>query len=122
MSGIRNFTAENDINPFRIVKHSANGRTIQQAELSTDNAFGVTVEVGASAKERIDVKYSGLAVVETGGPVDADDLLTSDDQGRAIKAVITEGVFTHIIGQAFESATTSGCLLDFNIMISKVRG
>jgi hypothetical protein len=121
-NNIRNFTAESVVAKYRIIKFGTGDGTVAHAESATDKSFGVTTEVGAAAGERVDVIYSGPAIVESGGAFEKGDRLTSDSQGRAIKAAPSAGNNCIVIAQAFEAATTSALAIEINITPGIMQG
>ena len=73
--------------PFRIVKHGAADAFAIQAAAAGDASFGVSDSLGAAAaNDPVDIIRGGIAEVVYGGTVTRGDPLTSDSQGRAIKA------------------------------------
>lgn len=73
--------------PFRIVKHGAADAFAIQSVAGTDASFGVSDSLGAAAaNDPVDIIRGGIAEVVYGGTVTRGDPLTSDSQGRAIKA------------------------------------
>jgi hypothetical protein len=118
-NNIRNFNAESLVEPCRIVKFGATEGTVAHAAAITDKSFGITTNVGAAEGERVDVIYTGPAVVETGdGTINPGDPLTSDAQGRAIKADTSSGGLAEVIGYAVSSSSAAGTLID--AVISKM--
>lgn len=73
--------------PNRIVKHGAADGYAVQAAAAADASFGVADNLGAlAAGDPFDVIRGGIAEVVYGGVVTRGDALTSDSQGRAVKA------------------------------------
>ena len=73
--------------PFRIVKHGAADAFAIQSAAAGDASFGVSDSLGAAAaNDPVDIIRGGIAEVVYGGTVTRGDPLTSDSQGRAIKA------------------------------------
>lgn len=90
-------TADENIEAHRIVVN--NGDSISSATGSSTYLYGVTTECKSYAGRVADVICSGQAQVELGGSVVCNDPLTSDAQGRAVKAT-QDGQY--IIGYAEE--------------------
>ena len=84
----RNYLAPAAIGAFLLVKHAATDGEVAQASAATDALMGVTDTVAPAAGERVDVIKSGLADVTYGGNVAKGDPLTSDGNGKAIKATV----------------------------------
>jgi hypothetical protein len=96
----RAYEASAAILPFRIVAFSdpANGSKIATAASATALPLvGTTGKVAGGIGDMVDVDRLGLSQVQLGGTVAAGDRLTSDAQGRAIKATVA-GQF--IVGRA----------------------
>ena len=100
----RNYLAATLIGAFLIAKHSANDGEVAQASAATDALMGVTDGVAPAAGERVDIVKSGLADVTYGGNVAKGDPLTSNADGKAIKATVAG---SRLIGYA-EVAGVSG--------------
>jgi len=101
----KTLTAEGVINPYRIVCHGSKDLTVVQASAATAALMGVTSEFGADAAgERVDVTMGDLPDVQYGGTVQRGDPLTSDAEGKAIKATVSG---SRIIGYAYVSAVSN---------------
>lgn len=87
-TALRNYIATAAIGAYLIVKHSANDGEVTQASAATDTLLGVTEGIAPAAGERVDIVLSGLADVTYGGNVAKGDPLTSDANGKAIKATV----------------------------------
>ncbi len=96
-----NFTAGAVVNPCRICKHgSSDGAAIQAAAVS-DKMFGISDNLGADTSgDRLDIYTEGIVEVEYGGTIARGDDLTSDANGKAVKAAPSAGVNNRIIGTA----------------------
>lgn len=99
----KNYIAGGAITKYRIVKFSAD-RAVVQAAAATDALIGVSQEIDAASGERVDVCRIGMPLVEYGGTVARGDPLTSDANGKAIKANPSAGTKVSIIGFAEVSA------------------
>lgn len=99
---IRSYEASADVAGNRIVKFSdtASSSKVAQGAANTDPLMGVSDRMGASAGDMLDVHRAGLAPVQLGGTVAAGDKLTSDADGKAIKAVAADDTTVTIIGTA----------------------
>lgn len=104
MSLTKSYIAQGAIAAYRICKAGTADRAVSQAGAATDKFFGVSVELSVVDGERVDVQRTGLPLVQFGGAVDRGDPLTSDAQGRAIKANPAPGTRMAIIGFAEVSA------------------
>lgn len=97
----KNVTAAGIIAKHRIVAHAETEGEVEQAAADTDPICGVTgVHAATAAGKRIDIHKSGLHDIECGDDVVPGDPLTSDDEGRAVKAEPDPGLQVRIIGYA----------------------
>lgn len=104
---IKAFIATLVIAPYRIVKFGADDHHVVVSAASSDAHIGVTgAVVPIVALSPIDIVMDDIPEIEYGGIVTRGDLLTSDAQGRAIKAAPAVGVNMRIIGQAMSSGIT----------------
>lgn len=86
---------------FRFVKWGASDHTVVQAAAVGDAIMGVSNILGAEASgDPVDVVRGGLAKVEYGGTITRGDPLTSDANGKAVKAAPATGVNNRIGGYA----------------------
>lgn len=102
---IKNFIAGGVINPFRILKLSADDAVVQAAAAS-DALIGIAVVPypgsTVALNERIDVCLSGACEVEYGGGVTRGALLTADANGKAVTASAAD----RVIGVAMVSGVS----------------
>ncbi|WP_028588344.1 DUF2190 family protein [Desulfocurvus vexinensis] len=78
------------IPPYVLVAHGAQDGAVALATVATDALCGVTQELGADAVgDPVDVCKGGLPEIRLGGDVVRGDPLTSDTEGRAIKATVS---------------------------------
>lgn len=94
--------AEGEIAPYRICAHGTNDYAAKQAAAATDALMGTADELGKQANGRVDVCMGWMPEVEAGGTLAAGDPITSDANGKAVKAT-TGG--SRIIGFAMSSAS-----------------
>ena len=80
------YVTEGKIEGYRIVAFGENKDGAKQATVVTDKLIGISTRVQKDPGEHVDVVRSGLYPVIYGGTVKRGDLLTTDNQGRAIKA------------------------------------
>jgi hypothetical protein len=97
---IKNFTAEEAVEPRRIVKFGAADGEVLHAAAASDLSIGVTDTLGAEEGGRVDVVRVGIADVEYGATVARGAKLTSDSTGRAVAAAPSSGANAQIIGTA----------------------
>jgi hypothetical protein len=93
----KNYIATTAVGANLIVKFGATDGSVVQAAAATDASIGVTTSLPAGAGERCDVIRNGVAEVIYGGNVTRGDALTSDANGKAIKAT---AVAQRVIGFA----------------------
>ena len=80
------YSTEGEVKGCHVVCHGEAVGSVKQATAATDKLLGVSTRVSTNATEHTDVVRSGLAVVTYGGTIKRGDPLTSDAQGRAVKA------------------------------------
>lgn len=97
----KTLNAEGDIAPWRICAHGAEDYAAKQATGPTDALMGTTDELGKQPNGRVDVCMGGQPEVEAGGALAAGDPLTSDADGKAVRADATG---QRLIGFAMTSA------------------
>ena len=98
-----------ELAPFRIVAHDGSGG-YKQATAATEALVGTADELGKQPNGGADVAMSDQPEVEAGGAIAAGDPLTSDAQGRAVKATAAGN---RIIGFACKAATDAGEIIDY---------
>ncbi|WP_310620893.1 capsid cement protein [Flexibacterium corallicola] len=96
---VKNFTAEGDIPKRRLVTHGTSEGHVMLASVGS-RILGTTGIAGAMMGERVDVCLDSVREVEYGGDIAFDDLLTSDAEGRAIKADPAANTHVYVIGTA----------------------
>ena len=94
--------AEGEIAPYRICAHGTADYAVKQATAATDALVGTADELGLQPNGRVDVCMGWLPEVEAGGTLAAGDPLTSDAEGKAVKAAAAGD---RIIGFAMTSAS-----------------
>lgn len=104
-----NVPVSGELAPFRIVAHDGSGG-YKQATAATDAFIGTADELGKQPNGGADVAMSDQPEVEAGAAVAAGDPLTSDAQGRAVKATAAGD---RIIGFACTAATEAGTIIDY---------
>lgn len=111
----KSYEASADIDPHLIVRFSdaASSQKVAVATANDQPFVGVSDKMGAKAGGMVDIERGGLVLVRLGGPVEAGDPLTSDDEGRAILAEPAEGETIRIIGYADEPGTEDDIALAF---------
>ncbi len=98
-----------DIAPYRIVALDAD-RLANQATTPEDVLIGTADELGKQPQGVVDVAMSDIPEVESGAAIDLGDPLTTDAQGRAVKATASG---QRIIGFAFAAASGEGEIIDY---------
>ena len=101
---IKSFIADAAVAPHTIVKATATDFHADTASNNEDALRGVADAMGADAGKTIDVTQAGWGEVRAGGTFAYGDPLTTDAQGRAIKAVPTVGRTIRTVGFAMSQA------------------
>lgn len=105
---IKTFVAEAAVTKHRIVKHGAADGKVVHGAAATDALMGIVGALGQdTAGERADIVLDGTVEVEYGGVVAAGDPLTSDANGKAVKAAPALGANNRIIGFAMVAGVAS---------------
>lgn len=104
------FDVEGTLAPYRLVTFADTAGLVAQAGGADEPLIGTTDELGLQSNGRADIAMSALPEVEAGGAVACGDALTSDAQGRAVKATTTG---QHIIGFALMAAQAAGDIIDY---------
>lgn len=99
---IKTCQAPDFIAPYRIVAHGVADKEVVQAASATAALMGTAMELGTEPNGRVDVALNGLPLVEFGGDVVRGDPLTSDANGKAIKATVSG---SRLVGFAWVSAS-----------------
>ncbi|MCT7668211.1 hypothetical protein [Shinella kummerowiae] len=84
---------------FLILKYGAGG-VAEVASAGTDALIGAAGSLGAPANGMVDVTEVGWSEVRLGGNIAWGDPLTSNNAGKAVKAVPVAGSVVRIIGFA----------------------
>lgn len=90
--------------PYSIVAFRAERGQVRQASADTDPLAGIADSMGAAAGGMADVQLSLIGDAKAGGTLAAGDPVTSDANGRAVKAVKRVGAIVSVIGIAQEPA------------------
>lgn len=90
---IKSYVGAVAVAPYLFVKGAAptTGTTVRAAAAGTDPIIGVTDSMGGDAGGTVDVILAGPAEVRLGGNVAFGDPLTSNADGKAVKAVPVAG-------------------------------
>lgn len=99
---IKSFRALVAVAGYLIVKAGIDG--VEVASSSTDPLIGAADSMGAHADGMLDVIQGGWGEVRAGGVLKFGDPLTSDAQGRAVKAEPDAGEIVRTIGFAMSDA------------------
>lgn len=118
---IKNYTTEGAIDKRRFVTFGATEGHVKRAGVG-DPILGTTAVRGAAAAdERVDVCLDNMREVVFGGVVAFGDPLTSDAEGRAIKATPAAGANVPIAGRAM-SAGQLGTIGHVHLVPSILQG
>lgn len=90
---IQSYTAGGAIEAYRLVKFGTKDGQVVQASGAADPIIGVSTRLGADAAgEQVEVVRLGPALVDCGGSIDRGALVTSDGDGKAVNAAVTNRV------------------------------
>lgn len=86
----KSYLASAAIAPFRIaaMSNAANNRQVATATGPLQPLAGTTGNLPTPAGDMADLALAGIPPVQLGGPVGARDPLTSDANGKAVKATV----------------------------------
>lgn len=115
------YTADVDIAPYLILKAGSADGFATVASAATDALIGVSENVPVPAGRVVDVIQGGPANVVAGGAIAAGDYLTSDANGKAIKAAPASGTVANVIGKANVSAV-AGDIFPYTTAFSQIHG
>ena len=96
----KSFRAPAAIAGYLIAAATGAGNSVRAANGPTDALVAAVDEMGAPAGGMADIDVVGISSVRFGDDVAFCDPLTSDAQGRAVKAEAIEGEIVRIIGFA----------------------
>lgn len=108
---IKTYVAAAPILKYRIAKAGATSGTVQPATAATDEAIGVTPDVGAGTDERCDLIHHGEGFVVAGGAIAFGKLFVAGAGGKAIQAAPAAGTSVRTIGMALEAAAADGDII-----------
>jgi len=117
----KSFNAGGTIAANSIVKAGSNDYDVLQAGAATDSIVGVTMEVGASSGERVDVVLLGVVDLKLGGTVTRGALVTSDASGNGVAAAPSAGTNNRIVGVAMISGV-SGDIIPVWVGLGSMQG
>jgi hypothetical protein len=112
---IKSYEASAAVGAYLIVKFSdaASSSKVAAAAANTDPLIGTTGKLGCDAAgQMLDVVRGGLGQVTLGGTVSAGDPLTSDADGKAVKATVAAATNVSIIGWA-DAPGVAGDVIDY---------
>ncbi|HOV04492.1 MAG TPA: DUF2190 family protein [Hyphomicrobiales bacterium] len=109
---IKSFLAAADIPARRLVAFSAGTTTVVPAAAATDPIIGVSDHLAVVAGGMADVIQGGWGEVVAGGAIAPGDPITSDAEGRAIKAEPVAGAVVRVAGFA-QSDAALGDVIDY---------
>lgn len=118
---VKNYIAGAAVEPYRIVKFSAD-LTVIHGAASTDALIGVSVAtISVPSGQRVDVVKDGIAQVKLGGVVTRGDPITSDATGQGVAAAPGAGVNARIIGFA-EVSGANGDIIPVHVVPGRIQG
>ena len=116
------FKATASVPAFTIVKGTSNAGEAAPATAATDKILGVSDSIPQASGNMVDVAVEGVHKVVAGAAFDAGDMLTSDSQGRAIRATFAASTTKYVIGKALAPAVAAGDIVAFAVFPSIVAG
>lgn len=100
---IKSFRAAELIEGYLIIAASADNK-VSIAKTAMEPLLGAAGSMGAKANGMLDLDMAGWSEVRAGGDIDFGNPITSDANGKAIKATSVKGSFIRIIGYAMGDA------------------
>lgn len=97
-----------------LILKAVDGGTVAVAAAATDPLVGAAGSMGAPADGMVDIDQAGWSEVRCGGDIHFGDPLTSNANGKAIKAVVTAGSSVRIIGFAMSDGSADD-IIPYNI-------
>ena len=89
---MKSFQNEKAIEAYRFVKFSKEN-TVEVATAGTDNIVGINDGVYSAENDVTDVAFAGeISEIMAGGSFSAGDALTSDAEGKAVKATSADNI------------------------------
>jgi hypothetical protein len=113
----KNYSAGADIAARLIVKPGASDGLVVAAAGATDGILGVTTDIDVKSGEPCDVIHAGIALVKTGAAFAFGDPITSDGNGKAIKAAPAATATDRILGYALGTSGAADELVDVLIQL-----
>lgn len=83
---IKTYHAAKDFDPYLFVKFGDDAKQVTPGAAGTDNLIGVSTNIPAKKDVECDVIWQGEAELKLGGTVKGGDRLTSDANGKGVKA------------------------------------
>lgn len=83
---IKTHYAEKDFGPYLFVKFGDDAKNVTIGSDGSDNLIGVNTNIPAKKDVECDVIWQGEAELRLGGTVKAGERLTSDANGKGVKA------------------------------------
>ncbi|MBF0283594.1 MAG: DUF2190 family protein [Magnetococcales bacterium] len=103
---VKSYTAGEAVEEGRIVCFGNADGVAVKAAAATDALIGVAYSLPAASGERLDVMIQGIADVMLGGTVARGDFITSDANGKGVKADPAAAVNCRALGVALESGAS----------------
>lgn len=117
---IKNYTSQGKTDQYRLIAPGSKDGHVSRAGVG-DKLLGASGVRGAQDQARLDVYLDNIRPIKFGGTVAFGDPLTSDADGRAIKADPADGVTIPIAGHAMCSAT-EGVVGDMHVLPGYITG
>lgn len=101
---MKSVTAATDIGPCLLAAWTGTRNQVTLATAATAPLAGPIDTMGAKAGALCDVQLTDVADLKAGGTIAAGDPITSDANGKAVKAVKVNGATVYCVGFAQEPA------------------
>ena len=118
---IKNFQADGDVGAYLLLKPGSDDNQVAVAAAATDALIGASTFVAAKDGAPCDAVLGGIADVYCGDDVAFGDPITSDADGKAVKAAPVAGANARLAGVAL-CAGAAGDLIQVLLSPSVMQG
>lgn len=113
---MKSFQNEKAIEAYRFVKFSKEN-TVETATAGTDNIIGINDGVFSDVNDVTDVALAGeIAEILSGGSFSAGDALTSDAEGKAVKATSADNIGAIALQDATEGDVINALVVNQRVI------
>lgn len=107
--------------PWQLAAFGGADNSVTPAAGANAPIAGVSDSLGAQPGQLVDVQMTQIADVQAGGAIAAGDLLTSDANGKAVKAVKQVGATVYVFGIA-QTEAVAGDVFQALLAFSTIDG